>query len=182
MGHVQLDGVETDPHRTLRRCRERAAHPREIIRLHGARDVPAGSERQSGRPDGLPRVPVRLQGTAALPGPLHGGLAARMGKLDAELRGPGTPAEISDALERRFAFVGIEPQAAMGDAAVALHMGRLDNDEAGAGIRQHAKVSDVPVGRATVDGAVLTHRRHDDAVVQFDAAEPDRRKQGAVHG
>ena len=32
---------------------------------------------------------------------------------------------------------------------------------------------------ATVDGAVLAHGGHDDAIVQFDGAEPDWRKQDA---
>ena len=181
MGHVQLDGVEADPHGALRRSREGAAHTREIIRRHGARGVPAGPERQRRRPKGCPRVLARFQGAAALPRPLHGGFAARMGKLDAELCGPGAAAEIDDALERCFGFVGIKRHAAMGDAAVALHMGRLDNDEAGARVRQHAEMGKVPIGGATINGAVLAHGGHDDAILEFDAAEPDWRKQDAWH-
>jgi len=102
-----------------------------------------------------------------------------MGKLDAELCGPGAAAEIDDALERCFGFVRIKPHAAMGDTAMTLHMGRLDNDKAGARIRQHAKMGQVPIGGATVDGAVLAHGGDDDAIVQFDTAEPDWRKQDA---
>ena len=122
-----------------------------------------------------------LSERTALPGPLRGGLAARMGELDTELGGAGAPAEIDDAPECRLVLVGIKPHAAMGDAAVALHMGRLDDDEAGARVRQHAEMGDVPVGGAAVDRAVLAHRRDDDAIFQFDATEADRRKQGAGH-
>jgi len=88
---------------------------------------------------------------------------------------------INDALERRFGFVRIKPHAAMGDATVALHMSRLDDDEAGARIRQHAKMGKVPISGATVGGAVLAHRGYDDAILQFDRAEFDRRKQDAGH-
>src|SRR5215468_10175420 len=104
-----------------------------------------------------------------------------MGKLDAELRSSGAAAEINDAPERRFGLVRIKPHAAVGDAAVTLHMRRLDHDEAGARIRQHPDMGKVPIGGATVDGAVLAHGRNDDAIVQLDAAEPDRRKQGTGH-
>jgi hypothetical protein len=69
----------------------------------------------------------------------------------------------------------------MGDAAVTLHMGRFDDDEAGARVRQHAEMGDVPVGGAAVDCAVLAHGRDDNAIFQFDATEADRRKQGAGH-
>ena len=69
----------------------------------------------------------------------------------------------------------------MRDAAVAFYMGRLDDDKAGARISQHAKMGKMPVGSAAVDGAVLAHGRDNDAIIQFDTAEPDWRKQGAGH-
>ena len=69
----------------------------------------------------------------------------------------------------------------MGDAAVTLHMGRLDDDEAGAGIGEHAEMGDVPIAGAAVTGAVLAHRRDDDAVVELDAGELDGREQRCGH-
>jgi hypothetical protein len=45
------------------------------------------------------------------------------------------------ARHRRLVVVGIEPRAAVGDAAVALDMRRLDDDEAGAAVRQHAEMA-----------------------------------------
>ena len=62
-----------------------------------------------------------------------------MGELDADLGGADAMAMIDDARERRLAGVRIEPEAAVGDAAVPLHVGHLDNDQAGAGIGQHAR-------------------------------------------
>ena len=104
-----------------------------------------------------------------------------MGELDAELRGAVAPADVDDVLEGRFAVVRIEAEAAMGDAAVALHMGRLDDDEAGSRISEHAEMGDVPVAGAAVIGAVLAHRRDDDAVVELDAGELDGREQRCGH-
>ena len=104
-----------------------------------------------------------------------------MSKLDAELRTPGAATKIDDALERRFRLVGVKPHAAVGDAAVALHMGRLDDDEARARVSQHAEMGNVPVGGTAIDSAVLAHRGHDDAIIQLDAAELDRREQDACH-
>ena len=86
-----------------------------------------------------------------------------------------------DARERRFAVVGIEPEAAVADAAAALDAGRLDHDQRGAGIGEHAEMIDVPVGGDAVVGAVLAHGRDDDAVRELEIGEPDRRKQGTGH-
>jgi hypothetical protein len=71
----------------------------------------------------------------------------------------------------------------MGDAAAALHARRLDDDQAGAGqgeLRLMLPVSD-RIGAAIV-GAVLAHRRDDDAVGQFERPEPQGREQSCGHG
>jgi hypothetical protein len=86
---------------------------------------------------------------------------------------------INDMLQRRLAGVGIKAEAAVGDAAAALHMGRLDHQHAGAGIGQHAEMGDVPIGTDAVVGAVLAHRRDDDAVGKLEAGEFDGREQSA---
>ena len=87
-----------------------------------------------------------------------------MRDLDAELGGAGAPAMGDDARQRRLVVVGVEPHAAMGDAAAALDMRRFDDHEARAGIGQHAEMGEMPVGGGAVIGAVLAHRRDDDAV------------------
>ena len=104
-----------------------------------------------------------------------------MGELDAELRSAVAAAGSDDVRERRLAAVGIEAEAAMGDAAMALHMGRLHDQQPGARISQHAEMGQVPVARAAVIGAVLAHRRDRDAIVQREAGKLDRREQLAGH-
>ena len=104
-----------------------------------------------------------------------------MRKLDAELGGADAPAMGNDAGERGLVGVGIEPHAAVGDAAVALDMGGLDHHQRRAGIGQHAEMAEMPIGGAAVVGAVLAHGRDDDAVRKLEIGEPDRREQGAGH-
>src|SRR5262249_16881732 len=48
--------------------------------------------------------------------------------------------------------------------------------------RQHAEVRDVPVVAHAVVGAVLAHGRDDDAVVESEIGEPERREQSGGHG
>ena len=91
--------------------------------------------------------PVRAAARRRPPRPLRGGLAAGVRDLDAELGGAGAAACVDDARQRRLVVVGVEPDAAMGDAAAALDMRRLDDDQARAGIRQHAEMGEMPVGR-----------------------------------
>ncbi len=47
---------------------------------------------------------------------------------------------------------------------------------AGAAERARAEVHEVIVGGQSVDAAVLRHRRDDDAVLQREAAQPERRE------
>ncbi len=178
---MQLDGIEADAHRARRGGDEGLAHPLDVRRGHFPRHVPARPERQRRWRDRLPGVLARLQGAAALPRPLRRCLAAGMGELDAEFGGAVAPADIDDVLERRLAIVGIQSEASMGDAAMALHVGRLDDQQAGAGIGEHAEMGDVPVARAAVIGAVLAHRRDDDSIVQLDAGKLDRGEQRRCH-
>ena len=105
-----------------------------------------------------------------------------MRQLDGDLGGADVMAVIDDPLQRRLAGVGIKPEAAMGDAAAALDMGRLDHQHAGAGIGQHAEMGHVPIVADAVIGAVLAHRRDDDAVRELEAGKADGRKQSTRHG
>ena len=168
---VQLDRVEADPHRALggidegRRARARC-RPRRL-----ARHVPVR------RRTGSPTAPIVCHGSslglerpAALPGPLRRGLAAGVRDLDAELGGADAAAVRDHARQRRLVVVGIEPDAAVGDAAVPLDMrsprrspGRRRNSPA-----CRDGVMCQSVGAAVV-GAVLAHRRDHDAVGEFDA-------------
>ena len=89
-----------------------------------------------------------------------------MGQLNGELGAADAAAMIDDAHQRRLASIGIKAETAMGDAAAPLDMGGLDDQQAGAGIRQHAEMGHVPIVADAVVGAVLAHRRHHDAVRQ----------------
>ena len=105
-----------------------------------------------------------------------------MRDLDAELGGAHAAAMRDHARQRGLVVVGIKPEAAMGDAAMALDMGRLDDHQRRAGIRQHAEMDQVPVVGAAVVGGVLAHRRDHDAVGKLEAGQLIRREKGAAHG
>ena len=104
-----------------------------------------------------------------------------MRKLDAKFRRTDAMAMSNDARQRRLALIGIEPKTAVGDAAAPLHMGRLNDDQPGAGIGQHTQMGDVPVGGDAIGGAILAHRGNDNAIGEFKIRKPDRREQGARH-
>jgi hypothetical protein len=105
-----------------------------------------------------------------------------MGELDAELGGADRPRMVDDALHRLFVGVGSEARAAGGDAAAQFNAGRLDDEQGGAGIGEHADMGHVPVGHRAVVGRILAHGRDDDAVRKLDAGELDRREQVTGHG
>jgi len=87
-----------------------------------------------------------------------------MRELNPELRRSDAPAVRDNMGERVFASIGIEPEAAMRDAAMAFDMGGFDHEQTGARIGQHAEMRQVPIIGDAVIGAVLAHRRHHDAV------------------
>jgi hypothetical protein len=87
-----------------------------------------------------------------------------------------------DLLQRGFGGIAVEPEAARRDAADRLDMGRLDAEHRSARQRKIVDVGEVPVGGNAVLGRILAHRRHHDAVLQRQAAQLDRGKQGAHAG
>src|SRR5690242_17842393 len=101
--------------------------------------------------------------------------------LHADLCPASLATEVDNTRELPLVVVTIEAEAAMSDAASRLDMRRLNNDEARAGNGELSKVHQMPVGGAAIDGAVLTHRRYDDAVRQGQAAQRDRGKEHARH-
>ena len=181
VGAMQLDGVEPGPQRALGGIGKGRGDGRHVVLGHGARGMPARAERQRRRPDGRPGVLRVRQRLGAFPGALHGGLASGMGELNGELRGADAATVINDPLERRLAVVGIEPETAVRDPAAPLDMGRFDDQQPGAGIRQHAEMGHVPVVADAVVGAVLAHRRHHDAVRKREFGKFYGREQSARH-
>ncbi len=69
----------------------------------------------------------------------------------------------------------------MRDAPLAQHSRRLDDDKAGAGMDEGAQMLHVPVVGGAVIGAVLAHRRHDDAIGEREPAQGKRREKSARH-
>ena len=180
--HVQFDLIEADAQRALRRGNEGLAHAVKVRLGRLARHVPAFAPGQRRRAESRPRILSGLQRLGAFPRALRGCLAPGVRKLDAELGGARPPALRDDALKRELVVVGIKPHAAVGDAALPLDMRRLDDDQRGAGIGQHAEMHHVPVIGAAVVGGILAHRRDDDAVCKFEACQLHGRKQGTGHG
>ena len=182
VGPMELDGVDAGADCALCRLHEALAHTRHVVRRHLPGSWPLGTERNGRWSDRLPWVLSRSQRLTAFPWPLCGGLAPRMGELNAELRGAVTATMGDDTRQRRLAVVRVEPKAAMTDAAAALDARGLDHDQRCAGIGEHAEMIEVPVGGDAIVGTVLAHRRDDDPVREFEIGKPDRRKQGTGHG
>src|SRR5262249_55769750 len=141
---VQLDGVDAGADRTFGGIDEAVAHALHVRRRHLSRHRPIGAECNGGWGDRLPGVLSWCKRLAALPWPSRGGLASGMGELDAELGGT-IPAAVGDeARKHGFAIIRIEPEAAVGDAAVALDAGGLNHDQRRPGIGEHTQTSAVP--------------------------------------
>jgi hypothetical protein len=104
-----------------------------------------------------------------------------MSELDRKFRGADVLGVRDCTGECNLARIGIEPKTTVRNAAAPFHIGHLDHDQAGAGIRQHAEVSHVPVVGAAVIGAVLAHRGNNDAVRKVKSADTKRRKQCTAH-
>ncbi len=182
MREMQLDLVEADAQRALRRRHESRAHALHVVFRHLARRLPVLAERDRRSRHGLPRIGAGFQRLAAFPRALRRALAAGMRELDAEL-GVAHAARLRDhARKRRLVVVAVEAETAVGDAAGTLDMRRLDDHQRGAGMRHHAEMHQVPVIGAAVVAGILAHRRDDEAVRQLETGELDRREQSTAHG
>jgi hypothetical protein len=178
--HVHLDRVETDANRAPRRGDEGFAHARNVFVVHRAWRRPASAERYGRGRDRFPSILAGLERLASRPGRLRRSLAAGMGELNAKSSRADAPAMRDHAHQRSLTGIRIKTQTTMGDAAVTLNVGHLDDDKSGARIGEHAQMGDVPIARAAVVGAVLAHRRDDYAVVEFQIGKPNRGEQNAI--
>ena len=70
----------------------------------------------------------------------------------------------------------VKTRAAGRDAALRRHAGHLGEDEAGAAFGALGEVHEMPIGRRAFDGAVLRHRRDDDAVLELKITQPEGRE------
>jgi len=93
-----------------------------------------------------------------------------MRELDAQRRVAEAAAGRDNATERSFVGVAVKSEAAMRDAPRLLDRRRLDHQQPCTRHGERAEVLHVPIVGAAVIGAVLAHRRHDDAIGERQAA------------
>src|SRR4029078_7961268 len=127
------------------------------------------------RPAG--RGEVRFWGRrAALAKGRGAGLAPGMAELDTE-GGAAVVNEIGNALERCYVMVAPQARIEIIDARFRRDRRALDEDEGGAAGAKLAEMDEVPVAhRAVFERRVLAHRRNDDAVLQRQRADRQRRE------
>src|SRR5204862_4933449 len=131
------------------------------------------------------RLPGRFVGPerlAAKPWHLRRGLAAGVADLDADRVRRDPAVDLHRARHRRVVMVAVESGTTVRDAALARHVGLLDDEESRARARHAAEMGEMPIGHAAVVGRGLAHRRDDQTIGQGDAAELDRREEFRGHG
>ena len=83
-----------------------------------------------------------------------------------------------DLLQALDVVVEVDSEAAGRDSAVARHAGRFGDCAADTAQRKAAVMLEMPRRDVPVIGAVLAHRRHDDAVAEGQFAQGKRPEQG----
>ena len=147
MRAVQLDGLEAEPHRPLRRLAEGGGDAREALVVERLGRRPLGGEGNGRGRDGRPGVLAGSKRFAALPRPLAGGLAAGMPDLDGKARAGcrDAPRRVEHARERRLVGIRVEAETAVRDAPRSLDGGGLDHHHAGPRDGQLHQVLEMPI-------------------------------------
>ena len=175
---VDLDDVEARGHGAAHGIAESGEHRLEVARLEGAWRDPALAEARLGRRDGRPGLVAALEvclreRAVAEPGTRHARLASGVRELDRRCRALALH-ELSDTRKARDVRIVPDAGIAVRDAPAALDRGGFHEYDAGAALRELAKVHEVPVAHMAVLRRVLAHRRYDDAVAHFQLAQRDR--------
>ena len=159
-------GARAPPRRTPSRM---LRQPRAIERNRRMLSV---GERHGRRRNRLPAAwRIRRDLRAALPRHARRCLAAGVRELDRDRHvGPAAHA-LEHPRQRRFGVVRPQPEIARRDPPLGHHRRRLDRQQRRARKREMSEMDHVPVGRAPLVGRVLTHRRDDDAISEFQAAD-----------
>src|SRR6185312_600636 len=118
---------------------------------------------------------------APLPWRLHRRFAPRMAKLHPDRHPRFAPDAFEQGRDRRCVLVGPYPEIGGADAPFRLDRGRVGKHQPGAPEREVPAGDQMPARRKPVLGGVLTHRRDDDPVPEFEAPELDGLKQVAGH-
>jgi len=179
---MQLEAVEAEPLGALRGRDESLSHAGKTCRIERQRQSFALLMRHRRGSLRLPAAFGDRDQLAAVPWRMAGRLAAGMGELHDD-RSLGMLAHRRhDRLQRGFSRVVPQPETARRDAADRLHGRGLDAEHRGPRQRQRVDMGEMPVIGLAVDGGVLAHRRHHDAIGQRKATQFYRRKQGTHFG
>ena len=169
---VQLEDVEADVGGATGRRHEVVPDPGEVLPARLPRHPTAGPVREGRGTDRLPAVGV--EGIVhALPHPLRGRLPAGMSQLQPDPRGRRGVHEVDDPLPRLRLLVGVQSGVPEGDPALRGGRDHLGHDETGTADRLGAEMHEMEVADDPIDGRVLVHRGHDDAVLQFELSQPE---------
>jgi len=117
--------------------------------------------------------PALIEGdlAAPVPGLGAGGLATGMRKLDTNRHRRSQPTgALQFVVERGSGGIIPQAQTAGGDAPLAGDRSGLDGEHSGPAVEQVGPVHQVPVLGLALDGYILAHRGHHDAVGQIQAA------------
>ena len=176
MSGVQFDPLEPGGHGPFDGRHKRLLHHGDLVDAERVRHPPARRERHRTRRDRLPASVGFDNSALRFPGPATAGFSSRMRQLDA---GNGAVLLQERGNPRQPLDVSIAPDAEIlrTDSAARFDRRRLDDDKRRAADGAAAQMHEMPVGRKTVHGAVLAHRRHADAVPQRDASYGKRIEQ-----
>ncbi len=170
--------------RAQRRFAPAPLHCTDVVHAELVRHEPAGIHRDRARRYHFPRdfsacAITVVDRTVAVPRPLHRGLAAGMRELNRRYRAVGFD-EIGNALQWRDVCIRPDAQVTVSDAAFGFDRGGFGENQSGAASGHFAEVDEMPVVGHPLMRRVLAHRGNDDAVLERDAAQGDRRKQNRL--
>ncbi|MCY1222964.1 hypothetical protein D9M72_350730 [compost metagenome] len=176
MGAVQFEPVKTRFGRAPGAGNEIVAHAVHVGTRHLARGLRFPGQVRQWR--GRHHRPIALcqRVIHRLPAKLRRPLAARVADLHGDARIAVGVDEIDDALPCVALFIVPQARAARRDARIGRHAGHFRHHHAGAAQRARTEVHQVEVARHAVGAGVHRHRRHHHAVLQRDAAQPERRE------
>ena len=114
---------------------------------------------------GTPRLPSATEAGATSADPASA-IEAHLGKLNPQRADPVAAAEIDHPLQRSFVVVAVQSETAVRDAAGGRYMRGFGHHQTGSPHTVLTEIHQMPVVGTAVDGIVLAHRRHHDAIGQ----------------
>ncbi|MNO56840.1 hypothetical protein D3C76_473620 [compost metagenome] len=166
MGGMDLDHLETGLQRPLGRGDEGIDDGLDVVLAQFTRCGVFRVESDFRRPHRLPAALLDLDAAVlAQPRAMSAGLAPSVGQLDTGHGALGGD-EAGDALQRGDLLVAPEAEVFSGDAPLVGDRDGLGDHQAGATHGATAQMDKVPIVGQAIDGGILAHRRHGDAVGQ----------------